>query len=166
MIRPLRRAHRRIVTAVAILLPALVLVALAGRRPDAVEDSLPAPLGEIPPAGLVAGGPLTAAAGVELRSGRSADGRRWIELRAREPLTHPDVLVYWSEPDPAGATAARLPPAARLLGVLSDTRTRWLPLPGAAAGELLFYSLAHDELVGRAPLTDGGTLLSDEEDGS
>jgi len=44
VIRRLRRRHRAIWLALAVLLPVLYLVALAARRPAPLVDSLPAPL--------------------------------------------------------------------------------------------------------------------------
>jgi hypothetical protein len=44
VIHRLRRRHRRLWIAIAILLPALYLIALASRQPQPVVESLPVPL--------------------------------------------------------------------------------------------------------------------------
>jgi hypothetical protein len=41
MIRPLRRAHRRVVLVLTVLLPVLFALALAGRLPEPTIDRVP-----------------------------------------------------------------------------------------------------------------------------
>ena len=154
MIAPLRRRHRRMTAALALAVPALYVLALSGRPPEPVAETLPSALAGDPPPGEVVNeyGALFIgqAVAVRLRGGGSP---WWIELEPREPVTRPEVLVYWTPETPA--VADRLPADAFLLGALAGRRTLAFALPEDAlgrAGQLVLYSLGHQEVVASAPL--------------
>lgn len=153
MIRPLRRRHRFMLTALAVIIPTLYVAALAARRPAARMDALPIRLNAHP--GAVESRreqlPLQTATNIQLVLLTTA-GQRWIELRVGEPLSHPDVLVYWSA---LGATTSEtIPEEAVLLGVLSDLRDSSFEIPHDDRGELLLYSLPHEQIIARASLPE------------
>ena len=129
MIRPLRRAHRAIVTMLALVLPVLVVAALAARR-------------EIPASTRFAG--LSPRRATFEGEGPGAIVR-W-EKRL-EQLPAPDVLVYWSGEPVSGSV---LPRDAVLVGrFVPDV----LPSPASrSAGYLILYSLAHQEVIDAARL--------------
>jgi hypothetical protein len=129
MIRPLRRAHRAVVTTLAVLLPVLVVAGLAARRevPASMESMRlsprPATREEETPGVIV----------------------RWEKRLERLPA--PDVLVYWSREPVAGS---ELPRDAVLLGRFVPGV---LPRPASrSAGYLILYSLARREVLDTARL--------------
>lgn len=129
MIRPLRRAHRAIVTTLALVLPVLVGAALAARREvpasttSAGLSPRPATLGGQSPVVIV----------------------RWEKGLQRLPA--PDVLVYWSREPVVGS---KLPRDAVLVGRFAPGV---LPRPASrSAGYLILYSLAHQEVIDAARL--------------
>jgi hypothetical protein len=150
MIRRLRQRHRLGMVVLAATLPALYLIAL-GARPGAVLiESLPGLTATAEPAPSAGRWePVQGAAEMQVRLTSTANVHR-IEIRADRPFAHPDLLVYWSAP--IAGPPAGLPPTARLLGPASDTRTVTFRLPEQAGGEILLYSLAHEEIIGRAPI--------------
>jgi hypothetical protein len=122
MIQPLRRAHRWIMSGLALVLPAIFVAGLAVRQPSP-------PAAEVLPAGCFsAGHPVE-------------------ELRSFEKVLAPDLLVYWARTAPSGAT---LPPDARLLGPLHGTQS--LNVSQVSGGYLLAYSLADRRVAAHVPL--------------
>jgi hypothetical protein len=182
VIRPLRRRHRQVWGALAVVLPAVYVAALAAR---------PAPprLDPLPPA-LVSGVPEGAAElgvrdnlwrGAVLRTRLLAlpGGGLAVELAASAVPAVPTPLVYWSsgaEAASAGETAERpgeapglcahegLPAEATLLGPLGFGGPTVLPLPEAArtgAGRLLLWSFGHGRVVAWAELPASGAAGGD-----
>lgn len=157
MILPLRRRHRRMILALALVLPALYVGALAAR---------PSPPPALPLTGVVSGAPPLGAslAGqwpdlwmglpITTRLLVAPDLGRWVEIAPRRDLEVPGPLLYWH---PGPAAGGGLPPDAVLLGPLAAGAPRAFRLPlEAAGGELLLWSLEHGELVGRATLPPAG----------
>lgn len=153
MIASLRRRHRGMTLALAVVAPAAFVTAIAVRPEPTRQAELPAP--------LVRAAPATASSTVVLESdalwqGRSlhtrvltAGDRYQLELAADEPLRAPDVLVYASA---ATTEDAVLPPDARLLGRLGDGTPRVLMLGHAIPERLWLFSLAHGEVLAHADL--------------
>jgi hypothetical protein len=111
MIQPLRRAHKGIMTGLALLLPAIFVAGLAVRQPS------PPLSGSFP--------------------GRRPPARNISEtIGSFRKVLAPDLLVYWARTVPSGTT---LPPDARLLG--SPYGTQDLDLSQVSGGYLLAYSL-------------------------
>jgi len=124
MTRPLRRAHRFVWMALGGTLPLLIVAGLALRPPQAPEERV-----------------------VDRITLRLPDGTEMV-AESRElwgaAVDAPDPLVYWSERP--GQTVSE----ARFVGSLPLGRRVGLTLP-ASGGYLLLYSLAHREVLARAP---------------
>lgn len=140
MIRPLRRAHRRIWQVTAVALPLLLALALLTREPS---HARPGVTPRLPAA-------ETAWPGLPLALRREASGLR---VRALSPLPAPDLLLY-ATAGPAGPGQA-LPAAAVFLGSVSET-TQTLGAPPASSTQLVLFSLAHGAVVGTAPVPPEG----------
>jgi hypothetical protein len=124
MTRPLRRAHRYIWLGLSGVLPTLLMAGLVLRPPQAPEERV---MDRIT---------LRLPNGTEM----VADSR---ELWGNA-VDAPDPLVYWSK------TFAASVAEARLVGSLTHGRRAVLSVP-AAGGYLILYSLAHREVLARAP---------------
>ena len=145
MIRPLRRAHLRIVIALSVLLPAVIVAALLVRP-------VPVKMTPLPEEGRVL--PLTMfkrwdEAGVYVRFERA---RKESEraVMAVVPITEfyePDVLIYWNPP----ANVASMPgEGSILIGSLKSRQTRWFNLPSSipeSGGSLAVYSLTRERVI-------------------
>jgi hypothetical protein len=117
MIQPLRRAHKWIITGLALVLPAIFTAGLAVRQASPpLSESLP---GRRPTAGNIS-----------------------ETIRSFQKVLAPDLLIYWARTVPSDAT---LPPDARLLGSLHGTRD--LDLSQVSGGYLFAYSLADRRVV-------------------
>jgi len=154
------------VLALALLVPALYLLALRSR--PAVEL-----MQEMPPAVTVAAIPATAKAGAwsdldEARLVRArlttGDKARWIEIELQAPLQRPDVLIYWTSDN--GDNSGTLPTDSWLLGTLTDSARQHFLLPVAiprsGGGQLILYSLGHQEVVASGVISTPGSLLGEE----
>ena len=164
MIAPLRASHRRTVGALAAIVPLAFAAAIAARPKMPVSAADPQ-LEWLAEAGLLA---ESAAADLTVEALRlRVFVRRTVDLSdPEEEVTpefvvlpevdpeRPDVLVYWS---PAStAEVESIPEDALLLGTLAGSRPRVF-LAGRkttwpVGGALLFYSLAHGELLATAAL--------------
>ena len=147
MIRPLRRRHLVLWTMLAIVLPGVLLTALVGRAPTPLEDSIPWETREL----TVPDGHRSTWADqpLEMIVGGDLEGRRLARLRPLRPISDPDLLVYWI---PAAGSSVE---SGVLLGTFDGRRPQTYELPSAAAtggGSIALYSLAHGEMLGRAPL--------------
>lgn len=94
-----------------------------------------------------------------------SDGQ--IEITPLRPLDRPELLVYWS---PGEITGGQIPDDAHLIGRLTSSRPHRFALPetnagrtadsigraneetSAARGQLVVYSLGHQEIVATARL--------------
>ena len=155
MIRPLRRRHRFIVSALAVLLPLAFVFALSARKTSALMRDLPLALSKQAssfPRVLWEKENLwsdlkmsTRVCGDELPPTQLA-----LELHPFEDLKAPDVLVYWS-PQNSGEELNE----AYLLGALAGRHKRSWPLPQAALqseGKIVLYSLGHQQILASAAL--------------
>ena len=150
MIRPLRIRHRRIFTALGLMLPIAFGLGIAARKPVPVATNLPAEfnLGASPYAAsdweetdIFTHAPVHV---LTLRR-PIRGGRPTIALTAGPDFVKPDLLVYWL----AGKSKAadRLPDEAVLLGAFGSPA---LSLPDEATrmdGAIFLYSLADGEVV-------------------
>ncbi|MEM7350286.1 MAG: hypothetical protein AAF657_05740 [Acidobacteriota bacterium] len=158
MIAPLRRRHRWMTMLLAVVLPVLYIVALAGRQAEPIMAAVPSVLA----VGTVAGGEATAEGlaieGLPVTARVVLSGSSWtLELTPSEPLARPEVLVYWS--DTAGP-AERLPDGAYLLGAFGGVRAQAYAVSEAVMGRpgsLVLYSLGHQEVLGSVALPAIGT---------
>lgn len=157
MIRSLRRRHRVMTTAIAIILPLLFMAGIAARKAI--------PRMEIPPALAPAEEKFSELIfrksnfwpELDIAARVFADSippsRLAVELHPQRYLKIPDILVYWSE-TPASA-GDKMPESAYLIGTLAGTEQRRFPLPPAALdsdGTLILYSLAQQKVIGIAAL--------------
>jgi hypothetical protein len=150
MIRPLRQRHRRMVITLGLVLPVVLTVGIAARKPAPVVPSLP-----VEPATLHFG----SATAVWVRSDLFAktviqaqllrvnnNGSRFsLKLSAARDFVKPDLIVYWVAGNPQSVDS--LPDSAMLLGAFYSAS---LVLPAEAtvhAGVLVLYSLANNEIV-------------------
>ena len=142
MIRPLRVAHRRIWPVLAIVLPGLVIAALAVRRPVPVVGAIPTDAHRGQLLREVEG---RRGDGEPLRISiyRVAAGELAVSVSASALRGVPELLAYWVPTDGVDPIAN-----GTLLGqVRSDTP---IPLPARAAstpGVLALYDLAHGEVA-------------------
>jgi hypothetical protein len=147
MIRPLRQRHRRMMIALAVLVPVTFVVAIAARKPFPESASI---------SSILAPAPQALSASIWDRDGLFADvpihsrllrefpgaGRFAIALSAGPNFLKPDLLVYLASSAPKAGAA--LPGDAKLLGAFNAT----LPLPDRAEGQsLVLYSLADHEVI-------------------
>jgi len=157
MIRPLRARHRAIVFALAAGLPLLFWSALLARDAELEARGLA-------PDASTSGACIEVqwqdehrwpGLAITTRVGRStSDAQQAVcELEAREPLAHPDLLLYWS-PTATLPAAAALPADAFLLGAWAHAR-RCFELPAGFAeqpGHLTLFSLGHSKVLASASL--------------
>jgi len=163
-----RRLHRRMFTALAFIVPAMLGAALIWR------PTVP-PVADIDPALRAPGGfpdpgewrPRVVDTGkhtFQVQGRANPDGKgATLVIRPETVLLKPDLLVYWA---PRDDVAQQITDDAILVGSLSGTSRRLLRLPEAAAsgdGELLVYSLAHQEIVDRIALRDALAPLEFKE---
>ena len=134
MIRPLRTAHLRIVTTLAVLLPIVVIAAVANRTPAAE-----------PPTTHAEDFPLNSERGM-FRAKLSA-GSSSIALTTVHDAVIADPLVYWT----AGRNSDAALTSATFLGPLVDAQKFTLPEPH---GTILIYSNAEHSV--RDTLNVGG----------
>ncbi len=171
MIAPLRRRHRLMTASLAVVVPVLYVVALTA-RPEETTAVLPLALseGSTADSGKAGGanpgdldndfGELFTDPRVVVRS-RSDGTTWWLELEPRQPITRPEVLVYWSR----SAATGRLPEDAYLIGSLAGDRARAFELPQEAlgrAGTLVLYSLGHQEIVASTRLPAFGWAADED----
>lgn len=156
MIASRRRAHRFFVGALA---PVALGMLFAGGSQRMPQNALP----DLPRFAFASDGVGSVGSGTRLweredlflgwpaRVAAYAGGE--LELMPLRPLRQPDVLVYWA---PGGAPSAALPADAHLLGRLGSPVVHRFRLPTHAAqadaGELVLYSLGHQEVVATATL--------------
>jgi hypothetical protein len=148
MIQPLRTVHRRAFVALAVLLPAILVVGLTARRPrwhpGAIVSQLPATAHLIRKSdGLW----RKHAIETEFYRDSNASQDNYVVLLPPQDLNEPDLLLYWAATEPQGNS---LPPQAQLVGVFAAGKTLKLPSNSARAGRLVMYSLAHQAVVDTA----------------
>ena len=160
MIRAHRRRHLGAFTILAVVLPVILVAALAARRTPPVVASAPTALTD--PAldtwvaldsaeAEVLEVPIRIRLLAPLPS--TTPTRFGVELEPTQPIGRPDVLVYWTASPPAINEA--LPSDGLLLGSIGGTRPRRFELPQPALqirGSLILYSAAHREVLGTLPV--------------
>lgn len=155
MVDPLRRRHRILTLALAVLAPPAFAAALAVRPSSTPPGELSPLLVSRPAAGPERWARDDLWAPLEIHTrlfAPPAEGGPVVELAPVRDLRRPSLLVYWA---PAGDPAA-LPPGAHLAGRLAGVEARRFALPAEARdrpGRLYLYSLGHHELLGSAALS-------------
>ena len=152
MIAQLRRRHRQMAVAMALIIPAVYAAALLARRAPAREAAVP--FATRPTSGRTVIAAQGVVSGVRLSA--TVDPSGGLTLTAATPLRQPDLLLYWTGSE-TGASDS-LPQDAILLGQVSGERSEGFRLPAARnnrAGHLLFFSLGHAQTVGSIALPAG-----------
>ena len=157
MILSRRRVHRRIFAGLAVVLPVLLVAALA-LRPEVPTLPLDAaPLRKA--AGFASSIPddhskvRSAGYGFEASMQTTGPDAPRLLVRPLVPILGPDLLVYWTGTEVEGAS---LPNDAVLVGHLAGSAPRVLLLPQQATrvdGSALVYSLGYQKVVARIPLS-------------
>ena len=150
MIARLRSRHRLMTCVLAVVVPVVFAAGILARESVPVHEGSAAAerpqTGEILWESADAWGDL----GIRTRVFLPGEGAsaHVLELAPAADFQQPDVLVYWSERAPQ--VAEGVPTGAILLGRLAGAQVRRYELPGATAGHVILYSLAHQESVGTA----------------
>lgn len=145
MIQPLRTAHRRIFTVLAVLLPSIIVVGLSERHAlvRAKESSISQRATRLSAASAFWEKNTLS---TEFSSDPSNLDIVQLFLKPVQELRDPDLLLYWT----AEARAQDLSHA-RLLGALVGDRAYSLTR-AEHRGYLLLYSLGHDAIVDTAKI--------------
>jgi hypothetical protein len=152
LIRPLRIAHRRIWAVLALGLPALVLAALAARRPvPVVADAIPfhAPAGRLL---YQVEGRRADDALVRASLYRATDGAFSVPFPRQALEGLPEVLAYWIPTDGVDPIEDGTP-----LGQVRGDEPLGLPdRVGTTPGVIALYDLAHGDVVATLRLPGRG----------
>jgi hypothetical protein len=147
MIQPLRNAHRRTFLALAVVLPAILVVGLMARH-----RNLPVSADTFKPPYAIESQKMSVGwqkhpIDTYFYMNPVRDGEVAVVLTPKPALDEPDLLLYWADTDAAGADLSR----ARLLGPFVPG-TRYSLLASERRGQLMLYSLAHNEVIDRAKI--------------
>src|SRR6266496_3151040 len=148
MIQPLRAVHRRAFVALALVLPAILLIGLGARRPRLglsahatdVQDS----------ENMVReSSTLWQKHSIQSRFYRKPDRPldMYVVLSPAEELNEPDLLLYWATNSPQGNV---LPGEAQLVSAFTTSKAFLLPLNQKRAGYLVLFSPAHQAVFDTA----------------
>ena len=155
MNRRLRKRHQLMLTGLALLLPIGFGLALQARPEIPAGGGRIAALGPaVPQDGTTATQISWGELGIRSRYWAASQERAAVvQLTAAEDLALPDVLLYWSENKEDALQGDEF-----LLGSFFGEQTQRYSLPAGATstGRLFLYSLAHDEVVGTADLSETG----------
>ncbi len=148
MIQPLRAVHRCALVALALVLPAILLIGLGARRPRLgpsargtdVQDS----------ENMVReSSTLWQKHSIQSRFYRKPDRPldMYVVLSPAEELNEPDLLLYWATNSPQGNV---LPGEAQLVSAFTTGKAFLLPLNQKRAGYLVLFSPAHQAVFDTA----------------
>ncbi len=156
MILALRKLHRRAFAGSAVVVPALVVTALAGRAPQPGTSPLPNDSAAVESrSSVVLESPeLWRSVAIVTRVLASEGGRYEVELSAVEISGQPDLLLYWSDEASVGV----LPESSHLLGPCSGGTRRFAMPSGIDPrdGMFILYSLAHRSVFATAEVPSNG----------
>ena len=148
MIQPLRAVHRRAFVALALVLPAILLIGLGARRP-LLGPSTHAT--DVPHTGNMVreSSTLWQKHSIQSRFYSKADRPldTYVVLLPAEELNEPDLLLYWAGNAPQGDV---LPEEAKLVGAFLTGRAYMLPLNEKRAGHLVLFSQVHQTVFDTA----------------
>ena len=155
MIAPLRKRHRLMWSVLTPFALGLLFLALTNRPPSPISKALPDTLKASTFQASLGAGSLLDSEDFFADPPTAAqlawsDSALVLELSPRDAIRQPHVLAYW-RPEGAGDGVA----AAHLLGQLLDGGSQTFALPtGASGGEIVLYSLAHQQVLTRAALPE------------
>ena len=148
MIQPLRTVHRRAFVALAIVLPAILLLGLGSRR------SRPGPGGQtadLPATAYVVreSSNLWQKHPIQSKFYSSPDRPQdiYLVLQPQQELNEPDLLLYWVTNAPEGDV---LPAGAQFVHAFTTGKAFLLPLEEKRAGHLVLFSRAHQTVFDTA----------------
>ncbi len=148
MIQPLRAAHRRAFVALALVLPAILLIGLGARRPHLGPS---AHATDAPDTGNMVRETSTLWQKHSIQSRFYRKPERpldtYVVLLPAQELNEPDLLLYWATNSPQGNV---LPGEAQLVGAFTAGKAFLLPLNEKRAGHLVLFSQAHQTVVDSA----------------
>ena len=148
MIQPLRNMHRRAFVALALILPALLLVGLGARHPG---TSLTPRSPELPATAYLlreSNGLWTQHSIATKFYGISdSPNEIYVVLRPMQPLNEPDLLLYWCANTPQGNS---LPSESILVAPYTADEAFAIPLEKERAGNLILFSLGHQAVFDSA----------------
>jgi len=145
MIQPLRAVHRRAWVALALMLPAIVLIGLGARPPRLTPSAQAA---RVPTTAHVAreSSNLWQKHAIQSKFYSTSDRPQdiYVVLQPAEELNEPDLLLYWASDAPQGNA---LPGNAQLVGTFTTGKAYLLLLNEMPAGHLVLFSPAHQTVV-------------------
>ena len=148
MIQPLRAVHRRAFVALAVVLPAILLLGLGARRP---RLNLSTHATDVADTGNMVRESSTLWQKHSIQSRFYSKPDRpldtYVVLLPAEGLNEPDLLLYWATNAPQGNV---LPAEAQLVGAFTTGKAFLLPLNGKRAGHLVLFSPAHQTVFDTA----------------
>ncbi len=148
MIQPLRAVHRRAFVALALVLPAILLIGLGARRPRLGPS---AHATDAPDTGNMVreSGNLWQKHSIQSRFYRKPERPldTYVVLLPAQELNEPDLLLYWATNSPQGNV---LPGEAQLVGAFTAGKAFLLPLNEKRAGHLVLFSPAHQTVFDTA----------------
>jgi hypothetical protein len=148
MIQPLRALHRRTFVALALVLPALLMIGIGARRP---RPSPSAHGPEVPATAYLVreSSGLWQKHAIQSKFYSKSDRPRdvYVVLQPAQELNEPDLLLYWASIAPQGNS---LPSEAQPVGAFTTGRAFLLPLGENRAGQLVLFSLAHQTVFDTA----------------
>jgi hypothetical protein len=148
MIQPLRAVHRRAFVAMAVVLPAILMIGLGARRPRL------APIAHTTDAPVTAhvvrdSNNLWQKHAIQSKFYSTSDHPQDIivVLQTAQELNEPDLLLYWSASEPQGNA---LPGDGELVGAFTNGKAYLLPLDERRSGYLILFSSAHQTVFDTA----------------
>ena len=148
MIQPLRAVHRRAFVALALVLPAILLIGFGARRPRLGPS---AHATDVPDTGNMVRESSTLWQKHSIQSRLYVKQDRpldtYVVLLPAEGLNEPDLLLYWATNAPQGNV---LPEEAQLLGAFTTGKAFLLPLNQKRVGYLVLFSPAHQAVFDTA----------------
>ncbi len=148
MIQPLRAVHRRAFVALALVLPAILLIGLGARRPSlnpGTNATDAADTGNTVRESSTLWQKHSIQSKFYSRPDRPQD--IYVVLEPAQGLNEPDLLLYWVTDAPQGNV---LPADAQLVAAFATGRAFLLPLKEKRAGHLVLFSPAHQTVFDTA----------------
>jgi hypothetical protein len=148
MIQPLRAVHRRAFVGMAVVLPAILMIGLGGRRPRL------APIAHTTDAPVTAhvvrdSNNLWQKHAIQSKFYSTSDHPQDIivVLQTAQELNAPDLLLYWSASEPQGNAWCG---DGELVGGFTNGKAYLLPLDERRSGYLILFSSAHQTVFDTA----------------
>ena len=148
MIQSLRTVHRRIFVALALVLPAFLLLGLGARRPRlnlGTHATNAVDTGNTVRESSTLWQKHSIQSKFYSKPDRPLD--TYVVLVPAEELNEPDLLLYWTTNAPQGNI---LPGEAQIVGAFTTSKTFLLPVNWKGAGYLVLFSPIHQTVFDTA----------------